>query len=183
MVVVLIAGDGNTQAGATPTGLTYNSVSMTLAQQVWSGNRAWSGIYYLLDAQLPAATGTYTVHITGSQMGKVVNVLELRGIDQASPVLSVGGSPGGNCSSDDPSDPITTAVDNALILTTVATFGTEAGTPSSLQTETFAGNDGSVGFKGGFLGPVAAGTRTITWDMTNCNASSQALLALRPAAQ
>ena len=186
MVVVLVAGDGNSQASATPTSVIYNGNAMTLGQGVWSGNLAWSGIYYMLDTALPATAGTYPVQVIGAALGKVANVIELVGIDQTPPFVG-GGSARASCGTSGtglgpPSDSIATTVARELILTTAALFTTTTATPGSGQTQTFTGTDGMLRFVGGYFGPTGVGSHAIGWNNTLCNDSAQALMALKPAA-
>jgi hypothetical protein len=190
LVVALVASDANGQAQAKPASVSYvtgaTSAAFTLAKEVWSGNRVWSGIYFIRDASLPAA-GSYTVRITGSgsEFAKVANVYELKGVDQVNPIdnagAATGGGTAGNCSSSDPTGSVTTVTSNAFLLTTVGTFGTDAGTPSSGQVQTLTRSAGSIGFKAGYKAMTPIGGTTIIWDMTNCNQSSNALVALKPA--
>ncbi|HEX6764784.1 MAG TPA: hypothetical protein VF103_04885, partial [Polyangiaceae bacterium] len=181
LIAAMVSSDGNSQATARPTAITYNSVAMVLRREVWSGNRVMSSIFTLGEANLPAASATpYVLRITGAEFGKIVNVYELKGVDLANPVAAVGGTSGVNCSSDDPSDSVSTATANTFMLTTVATFGTDAGTATTGQTQTFSFNNGAMGFKAGYKANYATGS-LITWDMTNCNASAHALVTLRPA--
>jgi hypothetical protein len=109
------------------------------------------------------------------------NVLEFKGVNQVTPVDAIGGSAGNNCCCDDPSDAVTIATANSWILTTVSTFGAGTGSPLSSQTSSYSTTIGGLGFMAGYRGPEATtGSKTITWDMTSCNASAQALMAIRP---
>jgi hypothetical protein len=65
------------------------------------------------------------------------------------------------------------------MLTTVATFGSDAGTPTTMQTQTYSFTNGAMGFKAGYKANYAS-TSLITWDMTNCNANAHTLVTLRP---
>jgi hypothetical protein len=186
LVAVIVGTDGNALAAAKPDLARYNGVNLTLAHEVWSNNRAWTGIYVIGDGALPAAPGTYPVQINGAEFGVIANVIELVNVEQPNldPLFSVdaiGGSPGINCTGDDPNDDILVASADAWILTGVATFGSGMGTPSSGQAETYSTTSGTIGFKAGYTGPVPAGSRNVAWNMASCNASAHVLLALKPA--
>lgn len=140
-------------------------------------------MYYIKDASLPAP-GSYNVSIGGGDYVKIANVYELRGIEQASPIEATGGSSGGDCVSDDPSDTITTGSVNAFIVSGVASFGLNLGSPNGnpqAAVDAYTNQAGSLGFKSGYLLNSAAGAHTIGWDMTSCNPSAQALVAFKPA--
>jgi hypothetical protein len=178
-----VVSDGSSQTASATTSASYDGKSMTLAKQVWSGNRVTASVYYLKDASLPAP-GTYTVSLSGGDYVKMANVYELRGIDQASPIEAVGGSSGGDCASDDPSDSITTATANAFIVSAVASFGLNLGSPNGnpqAPLEAYTNQAGSLGFKSGYLLNSGSGAHTVGWDMTSCNPSAQALVAFKPA--
>jgi hypothetical protein len=138
-----------------------------------------ASIFTISDASLPGPS-TNTLRITGAEFGKIVNIYELRGVDQTNPTAAVGGGSGVNCSGDDPSDSVSTSVANPFMLTTVATFGSDAGTATTGQTQTYSFSNGAMGFKAGHKANYAS-TTLITWDMTSCNASAHSLVALRPA--
>jgi hypothetical protein len=181
LIAILVSGDGNSSANASPDIIRYNNVQATKAHEFWSGNRVWSGIYYLVDSQLPSTTGSYSVTIGTFEFAAVVSVLEFRGVNQTTPIDAFAGSGGGNCCCDDPSDVVTTTTANAWLLSSVATFGTGEGAPLSSQTTVYTTTIGGLGFMSGYRGPEAtAGAKTITWDMGNCNASGHTLVAIRP---
>jgi hypothetical protein len=182
LIAAMVSSDGNSQATSRPTAVTYNNVAMALRREVWSGNRIMSSIFTLGESSLPAPSATpYVLRITGAEFGKIVNVYELKGVDLTNPVAAVGGTSGNNCSTDDPSDAVSTSVAGTFMLSTVGTFGTDAGTATTGQTQTYTFNNGSMGFKAGYKANFPTGGSIITWDMTNCNASSHALVTLRPA--
>jgi hypothetical protein len=181
LVVIAVAGHGNGAASASPDVVTYDGASATLAQSLWSGNRAWSGIYFLLDAQLPGAPGAYSVTVGTFEFAAAANVFEFSGIDQSNPIDAIGGGTGANCSSDDPSDSIDVASVNAWIVSSVAAFGSGAATPLSGQVLTYSTTVAGLGFVAGYRGPeTSTGSRTIAWRMTSCNNSAHTLVALRP---
>src|SRR5260221_693694 len=156
---------------------------MTLAKQVWSGNRVTASVYYIKDAALPAP-GTYTVSLSGGEYVKIANVYELRGIDQTGPVEAAGGSSGASCNSDDPSDSIASVTANDFIVSGVATFGSNLGSPNGtpqVPVEAYTNQAGSLGFKSGYVLNSASGAHSIGWDMSSCDGSAQALLAFKAA--
>ena len=183
MVVVAVASDGSSQAASMTTSASYDGKSMTLAKQVWSGSRVTASIYYIKDATLPGP-GTYTVSISGGDYVKIANVYELRGIDQAAPLEAVGGGSGGDCASDSPSDSITIVTTNAFVVSAVAAFGLNLGSPNGnpqAPVEAYTTGAGSLGFKSGYLLNSASGAHTIGWTMTSCNPTAQALASFKPA--
>ena len=183
LVVMAVVSDGSSQSASATTSASYDGKSMSLAKQVWAGSRVTASIYYIKDASLPGP-GTYTVSVSGGEYVKIANVYELRGIDQATPVEATGGGSGGDCVSDDPSDGITTVTANAFIVSAVASFGLNLGSPSGnpqAPLEAYTNQAGSLGFKSGYLLNSAAGAHTVGWDMTSCNPSAHALAAFKPA--
>jgi hypothetical protein len=186
LVAVIVGSDGNTLAAAKPDLARYNGVNLTLAHEVWSLNRAWTGIYVIGDDALPATPGTYLVQIEGAEFGVIANVIEFVNVEEPNvnplaPIDATAGSPGINCSNDDPNDAVLVVSADAWILSGVATFGSGLGTASSGQTQTHEATSGTLGFKAGYLGPVPAGSRNVAWNMNSCNASAHALIALKPA--
>ncbi len=98
--------------------------------------------------------------ISGGDYVKIANVYELRGIDQTNPIEATGGSSGGDCMGDDPSDTITTTSANAFIVSAVASFGLNLGSPNGnpqAAVEAYTNQAGSLGFKSGYLLNSAAG--------------------------
>ena len=183
LVVVAAVSDGSSQAASATTSASYDGKSMTLAKQVWSGNRVTASLYYVKDATLPAP-GTYTVSISGGDYVKIANVYELRGIDQTAPLEAVGGGSGGDCASDSPSDGITTVTTNAFVVSAVAAFGLNLGSPNGnprAPVEAYTNQAGSLGFKSGYLLNSATGAHTVGWTMTSCNPTAHALAAFKPA--
>lgn len=183
VVVVVVGSDGSSQSASATSSASYDGKSMTLAKQVWSGSRVTASIYFIKDANLPAP-GAYTISISGGDYVKVANVIELRGIDQTTTVEATGGSAGGDCASDGPSDTITTGTANDFIVSAVAAFGLNSGSPKGnpqSPVEAYTNQAGSLGFKAGYLLNAASGMRSIGWDMTSCNPSAQALAAFKAA--
>jgi hypothetical protein len=188
VVVALVASQGNSVGDAKPTAVTYDGASFTLAKEVFSGNQAWSGIYYIKDANLGAAA-QHQVRITTSTnaFAKIANIYELKGVDQVNSIDNNGAATGGtssaNCASDDPSDALTTVTNRSFLVSTVALFGSDSGGPNAMtgQTQTFTTVQGGLGFKAGYKAALPIGSTLITWDMTNCNNASHAIVAFKPA--
>jgi hypothetical protein len=178
LIAALVASDGNSQATARPSVPTYNMQPMTLRREVWSGNRVMASIFTINDMSLPGP-GPYPFRISGGEFGKTVNLYELRGVDQGNPVAAVGGTSGNNCDNDDPSDSVSTSVANTFMLTTVASMGSDAGTPTTMQTQTYTFLNGGMGFKAGYKANYAS-TSLITWNMSSCNNTAHSLVTLRP---
>ncbi len=86
-VVVLVGYDGN--AVNLPPAVTYAGTAMTVAEHLYSGNQTWVGIYYILDAALPATSGARNVVITADSNnthGLTARVVELINVDQSAPL-------------------------------------------------------------------------------------------------
>lgn len=86
-VVAFIGYRGN-NVDLPPT-VTYGGKAMTAGSAYYSGNQAWSGIYYILDADLPSTSGDKTFVVTGNTnntVGLTARVVELLNVDQSSPV-------------------------------------------------------------------------------------------------
>lgn len=183
VVVVAVGSDGSSQAGSGTTSVSYNGASMTLAKQVWSGDRVTASIYYIKDASLPAP-GTFTVSINGGDYAKVANVYELRGIDQGTTAEATGGSNGGDCGNDGPNDTVGGATANGFVVSVVAAFGGNQGSPTGnpqAPLEAYTNQAGSLGFKSGYVLNAPAGTKTIGWNMSNCTRTAHALVTFKPA--
>ena len=118
VVVVAVVSDGSSQSASATSSASYDGKSMTLAKQVWSGSRVTASIYYIKDASLESARNAYTdIVISGGDLRQDRQCgYELRGIDQTTVVEATGGSSGGDCASDDPSDTLTTATANDFIV-------------------------------------------------------------------
>jgi hypothetical protein len=188
-VVALVATQANNQTDARPTAVSYDGVNFTLAREVYSGNQAWSGIYYIKEANL-GAVGAHSVRVTTSTnaFAKIANILELKGVDQVNSIdnagAATGGSNGANCESDDPNDAVTTVTNKAFLVTTVGLFGgSDAGGPNATtgQTQTLTALQGQLGFKAGYKSAIPIGSTALRWDITSCNNSSHALVAFKPA--
>jgi hypothetical protein len=183
VVVVLVGSDGSSMSASATTSATYDGKSMTLAKQVWGGDRVTASIYYIKDSALPGP-GTYSVSITGGDYVKIANVIELRGIDQNTLLDGTAGTSGDSCTSDGPNDNITTTVSNDFILTAVAAFGLNLGSPKGTpQTpqEAYTDQAGSLGLRTGYVANASAGMRSVGWDMTSCDHSAHVLVAFRAA--
>jgi hypothetical protein len=183
LIALVVGSDGSSQGGSATSGASYNQQSMLLARQVWAGDRVTASIYYLADASLPAP-GVYTVSISGGDYVKIANLYELRGIDQSLPLEASAGSSGASCTSDDPSDAISTATANDFIISGVATLGSNLGSPTGnpqAPIEAYTSQGGSLGFKSGYVQNATAGARTIGWDMTSCDRSAHVLAAFKAA--
>jgi hypothetical protein len=190
LVLLGVAGRGNGTAGK-PLNVTYNNQNMALLREVPSGNQAWAGIYAIGEATLPAAAGTYNVVITAgstqSTFGMVANVVELRNVQQATTYLdAVGGAAAGNCSSDPPSDSITTVADGSLIYSLASLYGDitpATGIAGSGQTVTLQRvTTTQVGGLAGYINTVSPPRAvSVAWAPNNCANSGHALVAIKPA--
>jgi hypothetical protein len=183
VVVVVVGSDGSSQSASATSSATYDGKSMTLAKHVWSGERVSAAVYYIQDGSLPGP-GTYSVAISGGDYVKIAHVLELRGIDQSKPVETTGGSSGESCDEDGPNDNITTTMANDFIVSGVAAFGLNSGSPKGApQTPVDAFDDqaGSLGFRSGYVQNASAVARSIGWDMTSCTRSAHVLVAFKAA--
>jgi hypothetical protein len=94
--VVVVVSNYSSSAGATNTpisSITYDTVAMTEVVQINSstGSSAHAGIFYILDANLPATAGNYSVVVTTAGSNRMLAaVYELTGVDQSAPVIQPG---------------------------------------------------------------------------------------------
>lgn len=120
---------------------TYNSVNMTLLQQVVSpaifGRVVTTTVYYLLDAALPAA-GTYNFEYRlSSAYGSSASVCCYTGVRQVVPPFATGGDAGNPALSGLFTTNITVLSASGLLLSLAGLEGTATitGTPASPATE------------------------------------------------
>lgn len=93
VVVVSNYSSSNGPVNTPISSMTYNTVAMTEAIQINSstGSSAHAAIFYILNADLPATAGDYSVVITTAGSNRILAaVYELTGVDQAAPVIQPG---------------------------------------------------------------------------------------------
>lgn len=145
---LVIAGVGS-EGTATHGTATYDGTNMTLAVSAYEGSGAGSriSIYYMLDEDLPASTGSYTVScsISGSLTSWGIGVASYTGVDQDAPD-DTNNSNTTVSGADTLSHDVTVSVVDSLIID-AACFGNP---------------DGGASFGSGsilwFLSPTSAGT-------------------------
>lgn len=170
--------------------VTYAGTTMLLAkEQKDSGQQAYAGIYYLLDAALPATTGSKAVIAklsasTSPWGGGGLDVIELKNVMQVAPIAT-GGAGAGNCGSNPTiSAAVTFTQAGSLVYgvvgATSASQGSLTGTgaPSPVETwnqvqSTAAGMHANAAYAFG------DGSRTLTWNVPTCNATATAIVAIK----
>jgi hypothetical protein len=181
VILIAVAADGNTAPVAKPETVTYGGIAGVLAREEFT-SRAWAGIYSVVIPQAQAA-GNNTVIVSNSEFGVIVNVVEFRGVDRMTPVEANGGGLNAQCSSDDPSDSVTTISPDSWLFSVVSMFNWQmpVGSPGAGQTETLDAGISSMGAIGGYKPNVAVGVNTMTWDVTLCDRGAHVVVALEPA--
>lgn len=189
MILVGVAGYGNSAGGAEPSSVKYNNVTMTKVGTGRYQNNSYAGIYFLLDADLPGA-GTYNVLSTKSDLaGTVLNIIELTGVRQVVPAAH-SGSAYGNCGTADPISTIAIGSVGSWTYDIAAAFGGNTGgtalagpqgAPAATKTVDVLGPDSMLGI-GGYRGPYnTTGSYTgVGWSLTSCNGGSHVIVALEP---
>ena len=185
--VVVFISNYSSASGATNTpvsGVTYNSVAMTLGPQINSGtgSSAHSCIAYILDASLPSTTGNYSVVVTTAGSNRIYGVaLELTGVDQTAGLTVQGtlAQPNGSVT-----NPITLAVTtpnaNDFILNTCSAGGNDftavpSGTAGQATYEN--ANDGSAyNIFTSTLQAGVAGSYTTGWSESGGTPSRQTMV-------
>ncbi len=188
MILVGVASYGNSLAGAKPSSVKYNNVTMTkVGTTDYYQNNSYAGVYYLLDADLPGA-GTYNVVSTKSDPhGTVLNIIELTGVNQAAPAAN-GGATFGNCGSADPISTIVVGAVGSWTYDIGAAFGGNTGgtalagpqgAPAATKTVDVLGSDSMLGI-GGYRGPYSTtGSYTgVGWSLTSCNGGAHVIVAI-----
>lgn len=145
---LVIAGVGS-EGTATHGTATYNGENMTLAVSAYEGSGAGTrvSIYYILDADLPSSTGSYTVScpISGTLTSWGIGAASFTGVNQAVPD-DTNSSNTTVSGADTLSHDVTVSVANSLIID-AACFGNPDGL-ASFGSGTFLW----------FLQPTSAGT-------------------------
>lgn len=161
---------------------------MTRAIAEWSGTRAWAGIYYLLDRDLPSTPGQYSVIVNPgsgtSSFALAANVIEATGVDQVVPLDVASSNSGLNCASMQPVASAAVGGAGELVLAIASLFGSGAtnttvqasGQTTTLQVSTAA----AFGVLGGFELPVSS-PLSIGWNATSCNNWGEAVVSFLPA--
>ena len=191
MILVGLLGGGNDSNERVPTSITYDGAPLTQAAQAQPGNWVYAAIYYILDGNLPAGPGNYTLNITNANgQGYIGNVVELMGVDQAPPLDAVYNAQG-SCSSamDLTLDPggadytwaynILATVDNPGTGTTRTATG---GQTVIANPEVQAGKYCCEGHAHiGIVGPISPpATKTVGWSTGGCWAFAHVGVLLSP---
>ena len=161
------------------TGVTYNSVAMTM--EVESVNTSVSGIQTY--ALVAASTGNNNIVLSNSQYRlHTMYATCLSGTDQsdiveATPAVTAGYGVAITGS-------VTSVTDGAWLMTGIATQNDQAFTPDSGETELFdeANSDGNLGQTGiSYLVKATAGSETMGWSWTGDTNHTMTLASIKPA--
>ncbi|WP_437774529.1 hypothetical protein [Sorangium sp. So ce1097] len=192
MVLVGIVASENSLV---PVSVTYDGTPMTLfnAQQVPSDNNAAARIYYLLDSQLPAATGNKPVVVQMANSNTwgmyFANVVELKSVHQSNPFASTT-STGIHASATDcgatASRGVTTnfSATGSFVYTVMGARHANAGATISPTAATSTMNlrltsPANMVALAGYL--VASSNTTISWTMGGCWSTAGVGVAVRRA--
>ncbi len=182
LVVVLVSSRGNNEPQAEPDTVTFAGATMTKATGYWSGNQAWSGLYYILDAALPAGPGSYSVVITAvGSMGIVASAVEATGMVQTGTVDTVAAAAYLlSCNTGATIEhSVTLTGTRDLVVDVISTWGAGSGVALSGQTELVdAVNVGATGI-GGYVLQTSAGAKSIGWTVLGCNNASHSVAAFK----
>jgi hypothetical protein len=188
MVLVAVASLGANATAARPELVTYAGRAMRAYGNpaTYGTPSAFVAYYYLLDSELPAAPGAATVVIDSrpdSQLARLeANVLEFRGVEQATPIDSVVGATGGGCGAVATLQ-ISVVTSGSFVYSLAAYEWGSPATPLGTLTQTLDENInfGNLRGVGGFRGPLNAGNYSVGWSTQSCNNSAHRVIAIRPA--
>jgi len=187
LLLIGVTGFGN-NAASLPLGVQYNGVPMKLAKSVGPVNQVSALIYYMQDADLPKAAGSYSVLMTSAGSGSFVltaNILELINVEQATGAFDATGGQAtpNSCTSHPPSDAVSVASDGEYVYSILGVYGQVNDPSPSLTGQTITEKlySGSLGTLAGYLQVPSLGPRTISWTVSICSASAHALVSIKPA--
>jgi prepilin-type N-terminal cleavage/methylation domain-containing protein len=178
LLVVGISAECN--EGITVSSVTYNGQGLTKAASVVAdtGTVGTADLWYLLEADLPAA-GTYNVEVTTSGYAvKSVGAISLEGVAQQAPEASTTNT---NVGPDYISTSITTLTDGAWVVDVVENGNPNSFTPDGGQTERYdvvaSSSDGAASTKE----MATAGSTSMGWS-SSANRLAHVVAAFAPAA-
>lgn len=150
------------------TTMTYDGVAMTLAHSGQNpGVREWSYLYYMDEANLPAA-GTYSVSIVVDQTAEIAaGSASVFGGGQAGPEATA--TTGADSSGSTQSVNITTITNDAWIFDVMGSGSSITFTPTSPQVERWESDPGGSSAAGSTKELATAGLTTMEWTITGSN--------------
>ncbi|KYF99557.1 hypothetical protein BE20_30835 [Sorangium cellulosum] len=189
MVLVGVVASEN---ALVPVSVTYDGTPMTLFNGVTTENNATARIYYLLDSQLPATTGTRPVVVqmasSASWGVSFANVVELKGVHQSNPFASTTSTGTLNNAMDcnGTARGVTTnfSATNSFVYTLMAARNANANPTISPTSATSTMNlrltdPATMVALAGYL--VANSNTTISWNVSNCWSTAGVGVAVRRA--
>lgn len=156
------------QGALAVTTMTYDGVAMTLAHSGQNpGDREWSFLYYMDEADLPAA-GTYSVSIVVDQSAEVAaGSVSVFGGGQSGPEATA--TTGADTSGSTQSVNITTITDGAWIFDVMGSGASITFTATSPQVERWESDPGGSSAAGSTKELATAGLTTMEWTITGSN--------------
>ncbi|AUX28922.1 MULTISPECIES: hypothetical protein [Sorangium] len=189
MVLVGVVASEN---ALVPVSVTYDGTPMTLFNGVTTENNATARIYYLLDSQLPATTGTRPVVVQMANSASwgmyFANVVELKGVHQSNPFASATSTGLLNNAMDcnGTARGVTTnfSATNSFVYTVMAARNANASPAISPTSATSTMNlrltsPATMVALAGYL--VANSNTTISWNVSNCWSTAGVGVAVRRA--
>lgn len=177
LVVVILLTYGFSQA---VTGVTYNGSAMTAGPSLYVtqfGNLVGVNLYYLLDAGLPASTGTYAVAFTysGILYDWSSGTQSASGVGQAAPQATTTNSQltGSSMSTTLSSVPLDSWIFDGISVQ----LSTGSGTPGTGQTVIVNNNISSETGLGSYYPFSAGGSHAMSWTFNNTGSTCVHALA------
>ena len=185
MLLVGVMGGGNDDESV-PSSVTYDGAPLTNAVEARPGNWIYAGIFYLLDADLPAGPGTYTLTITNPAAHMFAgNVVELMGVDQDAP-LDTDAEAQGSCGNTPTLSLDPGGADYTWTYDILTTFAGGAERDPSGGQEIIANPMTQTGNQQGYAyigikGPITPpATTALGWSASGCNAYAYVGVLLSP---
>ncbi|CAB4130865.1 hypothetical protein UFOVP276_135 [uncultured Caudovirales phage] len=181
---------GGSSGNGLVTGVTYDGHAMTTAGaniESSTGTSAASGVWYILDADLPASAGNYTVTATYQTANYVMGgVVELSGVDQTGGSTTIDAvatlaQPAGSTTST-PSVTVATTDANSLIVDILTSSGQDiapvTATGTNHTSRITIGSDASHFISMGTMTTTSTGNYTPGWNEGGTKASRQSMAAV-----
>ena len=168
----------------------YNNVGMTRAAQVQSGEgHSYAGVFYMLDAQLPALPGSYPVSVQyyGSALegAGAFDVVEFKNAQQGAPLATATQQLNNDCAEVGQNERSVN-----LVFSAAGSFGysvTAARNGSNASPDAPPGLNATMNLvqatawpiagMAGYVGPISSNT-TFSWSVANCWNSATVAVAL-----
>jgi len=181
ILVVAVACEDNFAINEVINSIKYNGVDMT---KVPASSKSWgyikADLYYMLDADLPASPGTYTVSVTynGNVSTRIGGAVSLKNVKQQTPETAVTNS---LASATAISTDINTLSSGAWIVD-VAGHSNNGSFSTSTSTERWDQNSGNHTGAGSATLAASAGATTVNWNFSGSSGTIlHSLAAFAPA--